>query len=120
MENRFQKLTAWQRAHELVIKIYKITNKFPKEERFRLVSQICRSASSVPANIAEGNVRIHKKEFIQFLSTALGSLEETKYHLFLAKDLNYLNENEYDELIKLANEVGKLISGLSKSIRSNL
>ena len=117
-ENRFEKLIVWQRAHGLVIKIYKITKNFPREEKFRLTDQLCRSASSVPANIVEGNARRHKKEYLQFLNTALSSLEETKYHLLLAKDLEYLSSLEYDELLSLANEVGRLISGLTRSLKS--
>lgn len=101
-KNRFEKLKVWQKAHELVVNIYKITKKFPREEKFRLVDQLCRSASSVPANIVEGNARRHKKEYLQFLNTALSSLEETKYHLLLAKDLEYLSVLEYNELISLA------------------
>ncbi len=119
-KNRFENLIVWQKAHELVVKIYRITKEFPSEEKFRLVSQVCRSASSVPANIVEGNARTHKKEFFQFLNTALSSLEETKYHLLLARDLEYLSFQRYDELIKLANEVGKLISGLTKSLKSRI
>jgi len=119
MENRFEKLTVWQKAHELVIKIYKITKKFPAEEKFRLVDQLCRSASSVPANIVEGNARRHKKEYLQFLNTASSSLEETRYHLLLAKDLDYLSALQYIELIKLTNDVGRLISGLTRSLKSS-
>ena len=96
MENRFEKLTVWQKAHELTIKIYKITQKFPQEEKFRLVDQLCRSTSSIPANIVEGNARRHKKEYLQFLNTAFASLQETKYHLLLAKDLEYLSPTQYN------------------------
>lgn len=119
LENRFEKLTVWQKAHELAVKIYKITKKFPQEEKFRLVDQLCRSASSVPTNIVEGNARRHKKEYLQFLNTAFSSLEETKYHLLLAKDLEYLSALQYNELISLANDVGRLISGLTRSLKSS-
>ena len=119
-KNRFENLIVWQKAHALVVKIYKITKKFPSEEKFRLVDQLCRSASSVPANIVEGNARRHKKEFLQFLNTALSSLEETKYHLFLAKDLEYLSNTQYNELLNLANDVGRLISSLIRHLRSKI
>jgi len=120
MENQFEKLTAWQKAHQLVIAVYKISKSFPSEERFHLVDQICRSASSVPANIIEGNSRRHKKEFLQFLNTAFASLQETKYHLLLAKDLEYLSSTQYNKLITLANDVGRLISGLIRSLKSTI
>tara|TARA_B100000965_G_C19281906_1_gene621940 strand:+ start:178 stop:369 length:192 start_codon:yes stop_codon:yes gene_type:complete len=61
MDNNFQNLVVWQKAHELTLKIYKLTDNFPKEERYRLVDQLCRAASSVPANIAEGKGRYSKK-----------------------------------------------------------
>ena len=119
-KNRFENLIVWQKAHALVVKIYKITKKFPSEEKFRLVDQLCRSASSVPANIVEGNARRHKKEFLQFLNTALSSLEETRYHLLLAKDLEYISNTQYNELVNLANDVGRLISGLTRRLKSSV
>lgn len=118
MVNRQEKLLVLEKAHELTIKIYKLTSTFPKIELFRLVDQLCRSASSVPANIAEGNSRQTGKEFIQFLYQAKGSLSETQYHLKLAKDLRYLTIQKYDELIDQADEVGRLLSGLIKYLRS--
>ena len=120
MENQFEKLTVWQKAHELVVSIYKITKKFPQEEKFRLTDQLCRSASSIPANIVEGNARKYTKEYLQFLNTAFASLQETKYHLLLAKDLEYLSPTQYNETINLADEVGRLISGLIRSLKSKI
>ncbi|MDK2917575.1 MAG: hypothetical protein PWQ37_308 [Candidatus Petromonas sp.] len=116
MENNFKKLEVWQKSHELTIKIYKITTDFPKEERYRLIDQLCRSASSIPANIAEGKGRYHNKEFKQFLYIARGSLEETKYHLILSNDLGYINNEKYNELMKLANVIGKMLNGLIKTL----
>ena len=86
----FRELKVWQEAHDLTLRIYNLTKNFPKEERFRLINQLCSSSASVPANIAEGTGRKTLKEYIQFLYNARGSLEETKYHLILAKDLGYL------------------------------
>lgn len=74
------------------LEIYKLTRNFPKDERFRIVDQICRAAISVSTNIAEGTGRHSKKEFLQFLYIARGSVEEIKYLLLLAKDLNYLKQ----------------------------
>jgi len=111
-ENSFEKLIVWQKAHNLVLDIYSITKSFPSDEKHLLLNQVRRSAASVAANIVEGNERKTKKEFIQFLYTAKASLSETKYHLLLAKDLNYLKNDIYLELFNKANEVGKLINGL--------
>lgn len=117
-KNRFENLETWKEAHKLVVDIYKTTKKFPSEEKFRLVDQLCRSASSVAANIVEGNSRQYKTEYLQFLYMAKGSLEETKYHLLLAKDLRYIEPNEYSRLFTQCNNVGNLLGGLIKYIKS--
>lgn len=117
MTTKQNQLKVIDKAHSLTIKIYKLTNKFPRVERFRLVDQLCRSTSSVPANIAEGNSRKTKKEFTQFLYQAKGSLAETQYHLLLAKDLGYLSHHLYKSLITETNEIGKMISGLIRYLR---
>lgn len=114
--NNFEKLNAFKEAHQLVLLVYKYTNKFPKSEQFALTSQLRRSASSVAANIVEGNARNHKKEYIQFIYLATGSLEETKYHLLLAKDLGYILDNEYIKLQNQSEVTGKLLNGLKKYI----
>lgn len=111
-KNKFEKLEAWKEAHKLVLMVYKTVSKFPKEEKFRLIDQLCRAVSSVAANLVEGNSRNHRKEFIQFAYQARGSLEETKYHLLLARDLGYIEEEEYRTLQIQANKIGKLINGL--------
>lgn len=99
MINKFDELKVLTASHLLTLEIYKATKGFPTEERFRLTDQLCRSASSVPANIAEGNSRKSKKEFIQFLYQAKGSLSETQYHLLLAKDLKLIDQDLFNELI---------------------
>ena len=81
-------LEVWKLSHQLTIDVYKLTQVFPKSEQFGLVSQVRRSVSSIPTNIIEGQARQYKKEFIQFLYIAKGSLEETNYHLFLSNLLN--------------------------------
>ncbi|RKD21955.1 four helix bundle protein [Caminicella sporogenes DSM 14501] len=116
MKNGFEDLEVWKKSHELTLEIYRLTNEFPKEERFRLIDQLCRSASSIPANIAEGKGRYHKNEFKHFLYVARGSLEETKYHLILAKDLGYIENEKFNELIKLIQQTGKMLNGLIKSL----
>ena len=117
MENRLEKLDVWQLSHRLVLKVYKATNNFPNEEKFRLGDQIRRSASSIPTNIVEDNSKAHKKEYVQFLYLAKGSLEETKYHLLLSKDLGYLSVSLYEELQEDCNKIGRMISGLIKHLK---
>jgi len=110
-------LEVWKIAHQLTLEVYKITAVFPKSEQFGLTSQIRRSVASVPTNIIEGQARQYKKEFIQFLYIAKGSLEETNYHLFLAKDLNYISEKEYSELFGLCTRVKMMLYKLIKSLK---
>lgn len=117
-ENTFQNLNAWKEAHKLVLMLYRGTNNLPAEEKFRLGDQIRRAGASVAANLVEGNARLSKKEHLQFVNLAKGSLEETKYHLLLAKDLGYLQEKIYNTLIVQAQTVGKLITGLMRYLRS--
>ena len=120
MINTFDKLQVLQQAHQFVLKIYSLTQSFPLSERHRLISQICRSSSSVPANIVEGNSRHSKKEFIQFLYQAKGSLAETQYHLMLAKDLKIIKDSEFLLLITQSDEIGKMISGLIKYLKNKI
>lgn len=110
------KLLVWQRSHELVLKIYEITKDFPKEEQFGLTSQIRRAAVSIPSNIVEGKARGSNKDYKRFLLIARGSLEEVKYQILLAKDLKYVDEQKYKEVLNLAMEVGRLLAGLIKKL----
>jgi len=119
-ENRFEKLEVWKRAHQIVINIYKITRSFPKEEKYLLVDQLRRASISIAANIAEGNDRKTKKEFIQFLYNSKGSLSEVKYFCILTRDLNYIDINTYVKLISELTEVGKMINGLINYLRSKI
>ena len=117
---RFEDLKVWQKSHELALEVYRVTQQFPNEEKFGLTSQIRRSAVSVAANIAEGSKRRHLKEYIQMLYISHGSLSETEYYLFLARDLKYLSDAKYQELFNLSEEVGRMLNGLVKSLSSNL
>jgi four helix bundle protein len=113
----FKDLVVWQKAHEFVINIYKITTSFPSEERFGLTSQMRRAAVSVPANIAEGFIKRGIKDKSNFYNTSQGSLEELKYYLILSKDLGYLKENE--GLLSKADDIGKLLNKLWSDLRSS-
>ena len=110
------KLIVWQKSHELTLNIYEITKSFPKDEQFGLTSQIRRAAVSIPSNIVEGKARGSNKDYKRFLLIARGSLEETKYQLLLAKDLKYIDEESYRELLNLALETGRLLAGLIKKL----
>ena len=111
----FQDLKVWQKAHNLVLEIYRLSKGFPDDEKFGLTSQIRRSAVSIAANIAEGYKK-SRKDFLRFLDIAEGSLEETKYHLILANDLGYYPKQVFQALFDLASEVGKMLTGLKRSL----
>ncbi|MDP2039455.1 MAG: four helix bundle protein, partial [Ignavibacteria bacterium] len=90
----FRKLQIWERAHNLVLKIYETTKLLPKEELYGLTSQIRRAAVSIPTNIAEGAGKDSNKDFVRYLNIALGSLSEVQYLLFLIKELNYIVDSQ--------------------------
>ncbi|WP_026776840.1 four helix bundle protein [Polaribacter sp. Hel_I_88] len=114
MENN---LEVWKLAHQLTLKVYTISKKFPSSEMYGLTSQLRRSVSSVPTNIIEGQGRQYKKEFIQFLYIAKGSLEEANYQLFLAKDLHYISVEEYHALNTLCTRIKMMLYKLIKSLK---
>lgn len=114
MADRFGNLEVFKESHKFVLLIYTITRRFPSDEKFALTSQLRRAAASIVANIVEGNARGHSREFVQFIFQAIGSLEEVKYHILLAKDLGYITKNDYDTLHIQAETVGRLLSGLLK------
>jgi four helix bundle protein len=97
---RFQDLLIWQRALEIVKIIYQYTKEFPREERYGLISQMHRSAVSIPSNISEGNGRKSKKEFAQFLIIARGSLAELETQIIIAEELGYGKSNELRDKIR--------------------
>ena len=113
MEN---KLEVWKKAHDLTMSVYLITKQFPKEEMFGLTSQIRRSVTSIPTNIVEGQARQYAKEFKQFLYIAKGSLAETHYHLYLAKNLSYLTEDAYQPLDHQIISIKMMLAKLIKSL----
>ena len=113
----FRDLRCWQEAHKLVLSIYRVTQTYPIEERFGLSIQIRRSSVSICANMAEG-FKKSTKDFVRFLDISQASLEETKYHLILSFDLGYLNQDQYQELSDLANDIGKMLYGLIVKLRS--
>ena len=115
-----ERLTLWKRAIEFVVKLYKVTDKFPKEEKFGLTSQIRRAAVSVPANVAEGAGRQSQKEFLHFLSNAQGSASELSTELLIAFRLGYISSAEYDAVDQELNEIGRMIVGLCRQISAKI
>lgn len=118
MAHTFKNIKAWQKAHEMVLEIYKVTKEFPSSERYGLTAQLRRAAASVATNIVEGYKRRSDKDFAHFLNVADGSLEETKYHLLLAYDLKYLSRSNYGRLSILADEVGRMLFGFQKKLKA--
>jgi four helix bundle protein len=112
----YKNLEVWQRAMDLVVRCYQITNNFPRNEIYGLTSQLQRAAISIPANIAEGRERKYSKEFIQFLSIAYSSLAEVETHIQIAQRLNYINSIETEKLLEQTSEIGRMINGLRNSI----
>ena len=113
----FQDLVVWQKAMELVTEIYKVSQKFPKEEMFGLTSQIRRAAVSIPSNIAEGRGKSSKGEFQQFLYHARGSLAEVETQLLIAINLGFIKNEEVTHIIQLIANVGRLLHGLIAAIK---
>jgi four helix bundle protein len=118
--NRFSDLTVWQKAHELTLAIYKVTEKFPRSEQFGIVSQMRRSAASVSANIAEGFGRRTTKELLRCLQISRGELEETRYFLILSRDLHHIPAAEYENMYNLCDSVGQLINALGRALKNRL
>ena len=112
----FQDINAWKLAHKLVLSVYDVTKNFPEGEKFGLISQFQRAAVSVPANIAEGFKRISRADKLRFYNIAEGSLEETRYYVILSRDICYINEDQYNQLIQQVENTSKALIGYSKGL----
>ncbi len=110
----FRKLSVGEKSHALTLLVYKSTKLFPKEELYGLVSQMRRSASSIPSNIAEGCGRDTQAQFAQFLNIASGSASELEYHLILSKDLKFIGKEKFEELTSKVIEIKRMLSSLYK------
>lgn len=113
----FEDLIVWQRAHRLVLAVYGVTRSFPRHETYGLVTQLQRSAVSVPANVAEGFRRRGKADKLRFLNIVQGSLAESRYYLLLAQDLGYA---ETDPVKKDLEEVSRLLDSYAKAILTSI
>ncbi len=114
--SHFKQLRVWQRGIDVVDKIYQVTESFPKHERYNLVSQMCRSAVSVPSNIAEGFKRYHNKEFKQFLFIAQGSIAELETQIYIAINLKYISQPVGCDLLQDLEVLAKMLTQLSKKL----
>ena len=112
----FRDLKVWEKAHVLTLGCYAATSSFPKQEIFGIVSQIRRSASSIPANIAEGCGRRGNAELHRFLQMAMGSASELEYHLLLSRDLNFLRTDLYDGLQTQVTEIKRMLTALIRKV----
>jgi four helix bundle protein len=116
----FEKLDVWQLSRKLIGIIYKITDKFPAEEKFGLINQLRRAAVSIASNIAEGSSRSSLKDQVRFIEIAYGSLMEVYTQLCIAVDLSYSSKDEIDEICLLIKELSNKLNALSKSYKQQI
>jgi four helix bundle protein len=112
----FKDLTVWEKAHELVLDVYRCSSRFPTDERFGLTAQLRKAAASVASNISEGCGRGTDRDFSRFLSIAAGSASEVEYQILLARDLGYLPDADYDRLNESVNEVKRILNSFIQSL----
>lgn len=115
----FNNLDIWKRSHQLTIKIYRISQRFPREEIYGQTSQLRRAAVSIPTNIAEGCGRKSNSEFANFLNIAAGSASEVEYELLLAREVGYLTEDEYKGLYKEICEIRRMLNVYMKKLTAD-
>lgn len=115
----FKKLLVWEKAHRVVMKVYKLTNSFPTEERFGLTSQMRRCAVSVPSNIAEGCGRDTSAQLRHFLEISMGSAAELEYQILLASDLQYVSVDVYEEVNSDIIEIRKMLRSLMQRVSAS-
>jgi four helix bundle protein len=120
MLKSYRDLEVWNRAHAVVLEVYRLTNPFPRSEQFGVVSQLRRAAYSIPANIAEGFGRRSTRELLQFISVANGSLEELRYFLLLSRDLRYLSPVDFVNLEKDLKAIAQMLEALARSLRQRI
>ena len=116
--NDFHELKVWQKAHPLTLTIYQITASFPRQELYGLTTQLRRSCSSIPANLAEGCGRNGDAEFARFCSIAMGSASELESHLLLARDLKLMKAEDYQELTLRTTELKRMLTALHQKLNA--
>lgn len=112
----FRDLNIWKLSKDLVTEVYKLTRDFPKEERFDIISQMRRSAVSIPSNIAEGFNRFHNKEYRQFLFLALGSCAELETQIEINHDLEYIRQTNKNTILETIDHESRMIRSLIKKL----
>ncbi len=112
----YKNYIVWEKGHKLTLDIYQIVANYPKEELFSLVSQMKRSSSSIPTNIAEGCGRKSEKDFCRFLYIAFGSANELEYQIILSRDLNFITGEEVDVLLFQVEEIKKMLNSLIQKL----
>jgi four helix bundle protein len=115
--NSFRDLDVWKKAIFLAKKMYELTEKFPSREAFGLSNQLRRSAVSVASNIAEGQARNSKKEFLYFLNVSVGSLAEIETQLIIAKEIGYVSEEIQDQFLLITDELTRMVKGLMNHLK---
>ncbi len=115
-EKPHRKLTLWQKSVDFIAELYKALKKFPSEERFGIIAQMQKASVSIPSNIAEGAARKSRKEYLQFLYNARGSLSELDTQLEISLRLNYLTSEEYIRLQDMLDEISRMLNGLISSL----
>jgi four helix bundle protein len=113
----YRRLKVWEKAHALVLRIYQVTARFPSAERYGLTAQLRRSTVSIAANIVEGCSRGGDKPLANHIEIGRGSANESEYYLLLAKDLDYIDGGTYGELTRNAQEIGRMLTGLQRTVR---
>ncbi len=120
MASYYRELSVWQKAMDLVTRVYQVTASFPKDELYGLTSQIRRSAISLPSNIAEGASRHTTKDFLRFISITHGSLAELETQLQISRNLDFIGDDQFVSLQRPLSEIGKMLNGLQKSLEEKL
>jgi four helix bundle protein len=113
---RFEQLEVWQKAHDLVLHVYRVTAHYPAEEKFGLISQMRRAAVAVPANIAEGFKRRGRPDKARFYNIAQASLEELRYYFILSRDLKFSGDHE--NLISETGPIARMLTALIRTVTS--
>ena len=116
---KFEELDIWKESINYASRIYKITESFPAEEKFGLVTQLRNAVISISLNIAEGSGRYHNKDFIRFLQIAISSLYEVVSGLFIAKNERYINDNDFKSVYSEAEKIAKMINAFISYLKKN-
>lgn len=119
MTYKFESVLAWQKAHQFVLLVYKISRGFPEDEKFGLTSQFRRAAISIEANIAEGYKKLSKADKLRFFNIAQGSLEECRDYILLSRDLEYITMNQFGELHESIENTSVFLNSYCKGVINN-